>query len=186
RRRLAAADKPIVLCVGRFGAVKNQRLAVEAFAASKRLRDGARLVFAGDGTHEDAVRALARERAVSDVVRFLGHRSDVAEIMAAADVLLMTSHNEAMPLVALEAMHAGLPIVTVPWLGSAELFEDGKTALITGDYAPERVAAALEEALEDRACALERARAAREVALQQYTLSACAKRHAELYRSLLE
>jgi glycosyltransferase involved in cell wall biosynthesis len=165
--------------------VKNQRLAIEAFAASPNLRRRAKLYFAGDGADAPGIRAHAAVLGIVDDISFLGYRDDVDLLLTAADALLITSLNEAMPLTAIEAMLAGVPIVTVPWDGSAELFEEGTLAAIASGYAPLAVAGTLEAVLDDPIGSALVAEAARNVALKHYTLDACAARHTDLYRSLV-
>jgi glycosyltransferase involved in cell wall biosynthesis len=178
-------DRALVLHIGRFQAVKNQRLAVEAFAGSQALRQRARLVFIGSGPDEAAMRSLAAERGADGGIRFLGYRSDVRDLLAGADAVLMTSRNEAMPLAAIESMSAGVPIASVPWHGSAQLFHDGALAAISGSYDPADLAHTLEAVLSDRTLTQARASAARGHALREYSLEACAERHAELYGTIL-
>lgn len=174
-----------VLHVGRFEPVKNQGLAVEAFAAHERLHARSRLLFAGEGPEQCAIRALASGLGVSERVLFLGYRSDVRDLLEAADAVVMTSRNEAMPLVAIEAMMAGVPIVSVPWDGSRQLFGGGELAALSPSYAPADLGERLWEALEDRAASARRTAAAQRLAAAEFSLAACARRHASLYRGLI-
>ena len=186
RRSLGVEDGlNLILHVGRFERVKNQALAVEAFAASEQLRSRASLAFVGNGVDESATRQLAASHGLNGAVHFLGYRTDVRDLLAAADAVALTSLNEAMPLVAIEAMMAGVPIVSVPWDGSAEFFEAGRLAALSPGYAPAAFARSLEETLAHSAAAGVRATRARELAAAQYSLDACVRRHAELYRSLV-
>ena len=173
------------LHVGRFEAVKNQMLAVEAFASSPYLRRSAQLFFAGDGMDEPLVRERVVSLGLGDAIRFLGFRDDVRDLLAGADALLMTSRNEAMPLAAIEAMMAGVPIATVPWDGSVPFFRDGALAKISSSYAPHDLALAVEALVANETATAEQAQAATQTALGEYTLEVCADRHAALYRSLL-
>lgn len=181
----APADRALVFQVGRFQHVKNQQLAIEALAASPRLRARLQLTFVGSGVDEAAIRALAAERGVAESVTFLGYRSDVTDLLAGCDAVVMTSLNEAMPLVAIEAMIAGVPIVSVPWDGSGELFRDGAFAAISDGYAPQSLARALEETIERPEAARARAADAQAFARREYALGTCAARHGDLYKSLI-
>jgi predicted dehydrogenase len=101
-------DAPLLLCVGRFTPQKNQRTLVRALrgldAAGSRLR----LLLVGEGPERAACEARARGLAG---VAFLGRREDVGDLMAAADLLVVPSRFEGLPLVILEAMALGLPVV---------------------------------------------------------------------------
>lgn len=182
--QLGGGERAIVVHVGRLMPVKNQVLAIAAFAASPSLRARARLVLVGDGPDEAALRAAAAEGGVAGDVRFAGYRDDVLDLLPGADVVVLTSRNEAMPLVALEAMFARIPIVTVPWDGSDELFESGRLAAIAPDYEPAHLAQTLLRELEAPDRLRERAELAHAVALKQYTLDAAIVRHVAFYREL--
>lgn len=187
RDSIGADDgRAVILHVGRFETVKNQRLAVETIAASPQLRRTSQLFFAGSGPDEDAIRALVAERGLDGIVRFLGFRDDVRDLLEAADVVVMTSLNEAMPMVAIEAMTAGVPIATVPWDGSRAFFGNGSLAEIAESYAPEDLAASLVRVLSDAPTTAARVRAAGKLAATEYSLRVCAERHAALYKALID
>jgi glycosyltransferase involved in cell wall biosynthesis len=182
RRAMGAGpDEKLLVHVGRLSRVKNQSLAVEALAL---LPADVRLVFVGDGVDRPALEALARERGVTDRVTFLGFRSDAAALVAGADVALVTSFNEAMPLAVIEAMVAGAPLVSTPWNGAAEMLGHGAYGRIAAGYAPSDVAAAVRDVLDDPGAAGERAARARDFARREYDIATTAQRHAELYREL--
>lgn len=98
---------------------------------------GAELDLVGDGPDAATVRALAKEVGVSDRVRFLGERSDVAKVLARAHVFALISHWEGFPRSTLEAMRAGLPVVVSDVGGAAEAVEDDITGYVVprGDVA---------------------------------------------------
>ncbi len=99
-------DAPLLLAVGRFTPQKDQITLVRAI---RTLPDPAlRLVLAGDGPERPACEA---EAAGDPRVAFLGQRGDVGDLMAAADLLVLPSRFEGLPLVVLEAMAIGLPVV---------------------------------------------------------------------------
>ena len=179
----AGENEHIVMHVGRLSGVKNQRLAIEAIAL---LEPHVRLVFIGDGVDREPLEALARERGVAERVTFLGFRDDAAALVAGADIALVTSHNEAMPLAVIEAMISQAPLVSTPWKGAREMLGDGAYGLLAADYAPASVAAAVRDALADRSATAERAARARAFALHEYDIATTARRHAALYRELTE
>jgi glycosyltransferase involved in cell wall biosynthesis len=181
RAELGAGDEPLIVHVGRLAAVKNQRLAIEALALLPR---PARLVLVGEGPDGAALTAFARERGVVERVTLLGFRDDAAALVAAADVALITSLNEAMPLAAIEAMAAGAPLVSVPWHGAREMLGDGAFGTLIADYSAPALAAAIAAVLADPAAARTRAAAAQTFARDEYTIETTARRYAELYRTL--
>lgn len=105
-----------VLFVGRLDPIKDPGLMVDSFAELVRTSDDpVRLIVCGDGDERAAVMARAVERGVADRAHFIGDqpRDVVADLMAAADVLLVTSEAEGGgPRVVLEALGSGLPVVS--------------------------------------------------------------------------
>lgn len=106
----SAEDLPTILAAGRFVSQKNMTLALRAFA---RLADrSARLVLAGDGPQRKALEAQATHLGIGDRVSFRGHVSSIAPLLEQAEVFLATSTYEGYPAVLIEAIAAGVPIVT--------------------------------------------------------------------------
>ena len=186
RAELAGADAAtVMLHIGRLSPVKNQALAIDAFhAAMQRERRPLRLYLAGDGEDRGALEARVRTLGIADRVGFLGFRTDVAALLAASDRCIVTSRNEAMPIAVLEAMFAATPIVSTPWIGAAELFEDGTLASICTEPAPDSLADAIVASLNDSTSAAAKAERAAERAQARYTIDAMANAHASLYAQL--
>ncbi|HEX6656221.1 MAG TPA: glycosyltransferase [Candidatus Limnocylindria bacterium] len=107
-------DGPLVLYAGRLEGQKDPLLLAEAFASFADGHSTARLLIAGEGTLEPQVRARLQASGLAERAHFLGTlpRPRVAELMAAADAMLITSAFETGPTVGLEALACGLPVVT--------------------------------------------------------------------------
>jgi glycosyltransferase involved in cell wall biosynthesis len=101
----------VVAALGRLVPVKGVDLLVQAMPALRAAVPGARAIVVGDGPEEAPLAALAERVGVADCVRLHGPSSDVAQILAAADVLAAPSRNEGMGRSLVEAMALGLPIV---------------------------------------------------------------------------
>jgi glycosyltransferase involved in cell wall biosynthesis len=110
---LAAQRRPIVLVAQRLEAEKETDVALTAFARSGLARQGWRLEVAGDGAERAHLEALAARLGVASSTEFLGHRSDVAQLMQRASVLLAPCRVEGLGLTVLEAMAEALPVVAV-------------------------------------------------------------------------
>ena len=82
-------------------------------------------------------------------VRMLGHRSDARMLLDAADVFVLPSRHEGMPLVLLEAMDAGLPVVATRVIGSEEVVVDGETGFLVPSQDAGALAVAIGRLLED-------------------------------------
>jgi N-acetyl-alpha-D-glucosaminyl L-malate synthase BshA len=131
RQRLGVPeDKLVIVQVGTFRAVKDQATAIRAFAKVSREIPRAMLVFGGDGPDLPACRELASDLGLQASVVFLGSRDDIPQVLAAADIMLMTSLSEAHSVSLLEGMASGLPIVATRVGGIPETVLDGQTGLL--------------------------------------------------------
>ncbi|MFW9967512.1 MAG: N-acetyl-alpha-D-glucosaminyl L-malate synthase BshA [Candidatus Thorarchaeota archaeon] len=109
----------------------------------------ARLIIAGDGPTRIEVERKIEALDLCDNVHLLGVKSNMQEIMCSADVFLLNSTLEGMPLVLLEAMSCSLPVVTTPAGGIPELVRPGKDGLVTRGFEVDEFAQAIIEILED-------------------------------------
>jgi glycosyltransferase involved in cell wall biosynthesis len=92
--------------------------------------DGCTLVLAGDGELRADAERLASELGVDDRVRFLGYVNDVGDWYATLDAFLLTSLNEGTPVVAIEALAAGVPVVATDAGGTRTVVDDGETGFV--------------------------------------------------------
>lgn len=135
----------LVVAVGRLVQVKNHALAIRALAEVP----GAALAILGEGPlkHELAQAAIAA--GVADRVLLAGVRADARAIMAAADAVVVSSHGEGLPLVALEALAARTPLVATSVRGIRELLTHGRAGLLVPPGDASALAGALRRVLED-------------------------------------
>ena len=109
REELGLGEELVIGHVGRMTYPKNHEFLLRLHATLIKERPDAVLLLAGTGEKEDALKKMALELGINDSVRFLGSRSDVAELYQAMDVFVMPSHMEGVPLVGVEAQFASLP-----------------------------------------------------------------------------
>jgi glycosyltransferase involved in cell wall biosynthesis len=112
---------PVIGTVAALREEKNISRLLRAFA----MLPAGRLVIVGDGPQREALQALAGSLGIADRVRFAGHRQDTAGFYAQLDIFALSSDTEQMPLSVIEAMAAGLPVVStavgdVPVMVAAE------------------------------------------------------------------
>ena len=120
----------VVAQVARLDYLKDHLTAVRVIERVARECDRVRLLLVGDGPEREAIEAEIQKRGVSSQVRLLGLRSDVSRILAASDAFLLTSISEGIPLTIIEAMCAGLPVVSTRVGGIPEIVENEVTALL--------------------------------------------------------
>jgi glycosyltransferase involved in cell wall biosynthesis len=123
-------DDFVIILVARLVPIKNHLTAVRALHLVALREPNARLILVGEGPEERAIRAGIEEYGLEQRVRLLGLRTDVPRLLQAADVFLLTSINEGIPLTVIEAMAAGLPVVSTAVGGVAEVVLDGQTGLL--------------------------------------------------------
>lgn len=122
----------VIAAIGRAVAVKGWDVLVSAFAA---LDDPAAcLVLVGQADSDPAFRArldtLIRARGLTDRVRFTGHVTDIAAVLAASDIFVFPSRAEGFGLALVEALGAGLPVVSASVGGAPDLIADGANGLL--------------------------------------------------------
>ena len=176
--QLRAAGSSVALCIGTIGERKNQALLVRALPSLA----GVTAVFIGDGDAA-SVRALAAELGVSGQVHVLGYRTDASRYLPLADVLVLPSMNEGLPIVVLEAFRAGVPVVGSAIPEIAEAVDDGRTGFLFAPGDVEQLAAALTRAARQERPAAIRDHA-RQVFAERYRAARMTAAYDELYARL--
>ena len=136
---------PVVMTVARLDAGKGHG---DLLRAATIVPD-ARFVFVGDGPLRHSLESEAQSLGLGDRVVFLGQRVDVPALLACADVFVLPSLAEGLPLSVLEAMAAGVPVVATAYAGVEELVTDGHTGVLAAPGAPESLAGAILRVLEN-------------------------------------
>ncbi len=186
RRELRIApDELLVLATGSLVPRKGHAVLIRALAALPAEGASWRLAIAGNGPERVALEALCREMDVSDRVHLLGHRDDVGDLLAAADIFAMPSLWEGLPLALLEAMRAGKAIVASATSGIPEAVADDVDGLLTppGDVA--RLTAALERVRAEPALRQRLANTALTRALTEFSIETMTAAYEELYAASL-
>jgi glycosyltransferase involved in cell wall biosynthesis len=136
----------LIVAAGRLVSAKNHALAIRALAD---VPDAA-LAILGEGPLRDDLEDAARAAGVADRVVLAGLRADAREVMGAADAVVICSHAEGLPLVALEALAAGTPLVATAVRGLRDLIADGRDGMLVPPDEPDALAGALRRVLADR------------------------------------
>jgi glycosyltransferase involved in cell wall biosynthesis len=179
-------DDEVVVNVGRQEYQKAQRDLLDAFALVARRRPRAALLIAGRAGNASA--DLARQHArspVADRIRFLGHRDDVPDLLAAADVFAFPSLYEGTGGAAIEAMALGLPIVTTDIDAMREVVDGGRNALLAPPHAPGPLADAVTALLDDPARRLAFGARSRAIFEARFTLERSTRAMVELYERVV-
>ncbi len=131
-------DSVMLISMGDLVPRKNYDTAIRAIALANNPR--LQYFICGKGPERENLENLAKELGVFEQIHFLGFRSDVKELLAAADVFLFTTRQEGLPRSMMEAMASGLPCVASAIRGNVDLIENGKGGYLCGvndaqDYA---------------------------------------------------
>jgi glycosyltransferase involved in cell wall biosynthesis len=185
--RPARERDPEILTVGRVVPVKGQSLLVEALAELRRRGVGARLAIVGEGDGLPELRAVAERLGVADRVELAGAvgQDDIRERYARADVFALPSFAEGLPVVLMEAMATGLPVVASRITGVPELVQDGVSGLLVAPGRADELADALERLLgEPRQRRLEMGRAGRAKVVAEFDEDRSAQELLALFESI--
>jgi glycosyltransferase involved in cell wall biosynthesis len=171
-----------LLTVGRLVAVKGHGVLVEAVARLAGENVDVVATVVGDGPRRAELEALARDLGVADRVRFAGRvgQDDIRRFYAEADVFCLPSFAEGLPVVLLEAMASGVPVVASRITGIPELVEHGTSGLLVPPGRPDRLADALRDLSSDPARRRALAGAARRRVSEDFDVTACAERLREV------
>jgi glycosyltransferase involved in cell wall biosynthesis len=174
-----AREKPLLVSVGRLKAPKDFATLVRALARLPSESFDALIV--GEGPERPRLEEEIEELRLGEVVRLAGERRDVPEVLAGADVFVLSSCSEGMPMSVLEAMAAGLPVVASRVGGVPELVVDGETGLLVATGSPEELAAALERLIAEPQLRQRLGAAGRARARQEFDPDSFRRAHVELY-----
>jgi glycosyltransferase involved in cell wall biosynthesis len=178
------AEALVVGSIGRLNEQKGHRYLLDAAARAFAAVPDARLVIAGDGDQEQALRAQARALGLAARVVFTGHRTDVPALLESFDVFAISSTYEGTPLTLFEAMAAGKAIVSTAVDGCREVIEDGRTGLLAAPRDAEALGRALTRALSDPTLRASLADTARRESAR-YDIRECVERMQALYDEVL-
>ncbi len=186
RADLGLGEGPVALHVANFLPVKGHDILMRALGKTKELGVALTLVTAGDGPERPAIEAQARSLGLGpDQVRFLGFRSDVPDLLAAADFFVLPSRMEGLPLAVLEAMSHGLPIVTTRIGGNPEVVTDGEHGLLVPVEDPDALAAALARFAGDPELRRKLGEAGRQRVAKEFSFSEMTRKYEAIYDRLV-
>ena len=140
---------PVILAIGRMRKVKDFSTLLRAFARLLVQRP-ARLIVLGEGRLRPTLRSLAQELGVAEQVDFPGFKENPYAFLARADLFVLSSRNEALPTVLIEAMACGCPVVSTDCpFGPREILEGGRLGPLVPVGDAEALAEAMDRTLDD-------------------------------------
>lgn len=184
RDELGMNEQVSLVCISRLYHGKGHRYLFEAFAPLLESGINARLYLAGTGDHEDQLRLLADDLGIADNVMFLGWRPDVLEIIAAGDIVVHPSLEDALSQSLIESVMLKKPVVATDISGATDTLGGGSYGRLVPPEDPEGLRQALLATIENLADAKDMAAAGREYILDYMDAKRVTEEYEKLYRRI--
>jgi glycosyltransferase involved in cell wall biosynthesis len=179
---------PTVVTVGHLNAVKGHRYLVDALAFLAEKGQRMQAVLVGDRVDHvvaQDVELRVASHGLGDCVRLVGGADDIAPYLSCADVFVLPSLSEGMPMALLEAMAAGLPVVATAVGGVTEIVEDGVNGFLVRPGDARGLALQISRMLDDPGSSRRMGERAQAVALARFSTQSIAARLASIYTQVL-
>jgi glycosyltransferase involved in cell wall biosynthesis len=170
REEIGIVSGPVLVMIARLAEAKGHRFLLQALPSVIKAWPNLCCVFVGDGELREHLQCLAIELAVERSCCFLGVREDIADILAAADVVVLPSLSEGFPFVLLEALAMGCPVVASRVNGIPELIEDHKTGFLVPAQDSHALMVAIREVLSDPIVAVRMGAEGRALVRERFTV----------------
>lgn len=175
------ADIPVTFFGGRLEPIKGVQ---DLLAAWTKVPEPALLVIAGTGSKEQEFHAYVEQHLPGRVL-FVGKVDNISDYLQACDVWTLPSYGEGLPVSLIEAMSAGISIVTTPVGAIAEIIKPGENGFLVQPGDQDALAKALQEAMSRSDAVQQMVKNARQVVLDQYSLSVVCQGYLDLFENLL-
>ncbi|GIV80930.1 MAG: glycosyl transferase [Anaerolineae bacterium] len=183
RQHELPADAPLVGIVGRLVPIKNHALFLKAAQRVRQSYPNAHFVIIGDGELRESLVAQAKALGIADAVTFTGFLRDLRPVYSDLDLLVISSDNEGTPVSIIEALAAGVPVVSTAVGGVPDLLDGGRLGTLVPPGDPDALAGAMVRAL--RASPEEQSVLRQQVG-EQFGIERLVNELGALYRELLE
>lgn len=181
-----AADVPLIGIIGRLQLQKDHDNFLKAAVRIRSELPDTRFLIVGDGPLRDELQSQTQALGLVSSIIFCGIRQDIPAVMAALDVLVISSKWEGLPVTLLEGMAARRPIVSTAVGGVSNVVSDGKSAFLVPKEDPLALANACIKILQDPALAQSIAEAGFDCVKSRFSLDAMISKTLSLYEKLLE
>jgi len=175
--------------VARLDLVKDQAGLISAFARlvkkNSLSKESARLTIIGDGSEMNQLNALARELTVEQYIDFTGARNDIAQRLSNADVFVLSSIAEGIPMTVLEAMASSLPVISTSVGGLPELISNDKNGYLVEKQNVEQLCAAMENYMKHPQLIMEHGKQARCFIEEHFSEGSMVNQYLALYQKSL-
>jgi len=174
-------DSLVIIHVGRFFPQKNHRLLIESFSRVLSKINNVKLLMVGDGDLRPEIEGIVNRNGLNSHIKFLGVRKDIADLLSASDIFVLSSDWEGLPLTVIEAMAAGKPVVATAVGGVPELIKNNVNGFLVQPKDPDSLAQALIKMAGDREASREMGAMGRKMAREKFDIRIMAKAYENLY-----
>ena len=175
----------LILNVGRLSQPKGHNFLIEAIPEVLEHYPNTVFVIAGDGYLRPTLEIKANELCVQDNVRFLGTRTDVPELMSIADLFILPSTREGLPIVILEALRAKLPVIATEVEGVEEIILDGENGLLVPPGNSKALSAATIKLLSNENFRNHIGSAGEQLVQEKYSVDRMCKKYEALFQKMV-
>lgn len=175
----------ILIHVGRLAEAKDHKTLLTAIKKIVENGHDIFLFLVGAGELRSVIKKQIEDLELSKHVKMLGMRSDVDKLMLGADVFVMSSKREGLPMVLMEAMACGLPVVSTNVGGISEIVKDHASGLLVEPGKPAIMAQAIGNILLRSEVGAALGKQARKIIVEKYSLAATTKQYVQLYDHIL-
>ena len=180
-----SANDFVVVQVARLHELKDHQTALKAVDEARHKIPGLRLLLAGDGDQRSAIEQTILGRGLELTVTLAGTRKDIADLLSASDVFLMSSISEGIPLTVIEAMAARRPVVSTAVGGLPELIEHGVSGMLAPSGDASSLAASLVQLYQNADLRNQMAEVAVGRAQEKFSLQGMLNSYRDVYYNVL-
>lgn len=177
-------DKTILVWAGALSREKNPLFMMEVMSMLQKMKIPCFLILAGVGYEESKIKAVIEKNQLNNI-QLVGYRSDISELLAAADLLVLTSNIEGVPGIVLEAAIQQTPAIAINRGGVAEAILDGKTGLLLQNHDVQLFANAIEQLINNRELRINFGNSASEWVKKEFNEAQNAEAFSKLYHSIV-
>ena len=175
----------VTVQVARLHELKDHQTALKAVDEARHKIPGLRLLLAGDGDQRSAIEQTIRERGLEQTVTLAGTRKDIADLLSASDVFLLSSISEGIPLTVIEAMAARRPVVSTAVGGLPELIEHSVSGMLAPSGDASSLAASLVQLYQNTDLRNQMAEVAAARAQEKFSLQGMLNSYRDVYYDVL-
>ncbi len=185
RLELGMDEQLSLVCVSRLYQRKGHDYLFEALRPLIYKGLKLKLYLVGTGDFRSQLEKRARDLGISDNVKFLGYRDDALEIMAAADLIVHPSLEDALSQALIESLMLVKPIIATDISGASDILDDGKYGTLVKPADPAALEAAISDTIQNLDSARERAKSGRKYLLEYMDAQRIADDYCAIYRQVL-